>query len=247
MARSSETNHPSRPLLIRNMPPLDKVRTARLPEAYREAKLAISECAKVDECQQWADRAEALASYARQANDEELRRMADRIQARAIRRCGDLLREIEKSSGGRPPKTQDGTVPRLTRTQAARDVGLSERQRKTAIRVSNVPGEVFEAAVDSDDPPTVTALAERGKQTRPKPLVDLGDITPAQYYEASKLIGMLDSFRRESGSLDMERALSGIKEHEWAELAVSAAACMTWLKALMVTIEENKKCIQAAI
>lgn len=90
-----------------------------------------------------AGRAEALASYARRAGDEELKKMAMRIQARAIRRCGDLLREIEKSSGGRPPKTQDGTVPSLTRTQAAKDAGLSKDQAVTAIRVSNVPEEEF--------------------------------------------------------------------------------------------------------
>lgn len=34
---------------------------------------------------------------------------------------------------------QDGAVPKLTRTQAATAAGLSERQRKTAIRVANVP------------------------------------------------------------------------------------------------------------
>jgi hypothetical protein len=45
----------------------------------------------------------------------------------------------------------------------ATNVGLSEHQRKTALRVANVPGEEFERAVESDQPPTVTALAERGK------------------------------------------------------------------------------------
>jgi len=40
---------------------------------------------------------------------------------------------------------------------------MSERQRKTALRVANVPSEEFEQAVESDNLPTVTALAERGK------------------------------------------------------------------------------------
>jgi hypothetical protein len=34
----------------------------------------------------WADRMAALASYARQSEDEALRRFAVRIQARALRR-----------------------------------------------------------------------------------------------------------------------------------------------------------------
>jgi hypothetical protein len=51
--------------------------------------------ALVDECQDWADKVAALASYARQAEDEALRKMATRIRAQAILRCGELLREIE--------------------------------------------------------------------------------------------------------------------------------------------------------
>jgi hypothetical protein len=41
---------------------------------------------------------------------------------------------------------------------------MSERQRKTALRIANVPREEFEALVESDDPPTITELAERGTQ-----------------------------------------------------------------------------------
>jgi len=36
---------------------------------------------------------------------------------------------------------------------------MSDDQRKTALRVANVPAEEFEAAVESADPPTVTELA----------------------------------------------------------------------------------------
>jgi hypothetical protein len=54
----------------------------------------------------------------------------------AICRCGELLRQIEASKGGRPAETRDGTVPSLTRTSAARDAGMSDRQRVTAVRVA---------------------------------------------------------------------------------------------------------------
>ena len=64
---------------------------ARLPEVYEAAKVALAHCASLDECQSWANKAEALASYARQANDSTLRKQADRIQARAIRREGDCV------------------------------------------------------------------------------------------------------------------------------------------------------------
>ena len=45
-----------------------------------------------------------------------------------------------------------------TRTGAARDAGLSERQQKTAIRMANVPEAEFDDAVESDAPVTVTDL-----------------------------------------------------------------------------------------
>jgi len=83
--------------------------------------------------------AKALASYARQAKDDQLRKMADRIQSRATRRCGELLKQIPASAGGRPSENSGGQPPELTRTSAATDAGLSERRRKTALRVANIP------------------------------------------------------------------------------------------------------------
>jgi hypothetical protein len=149
--------------------PPETVRNARLPELYQNAKLTISECARIDECQDWANKMEALASYARQAADEELRKMADRIQARAIKRCGDLLREIEsRPMANLKQFRKEGNHPSVSRTQAARDAGLSEHQQKTAIRVSRIPDDEFQEAIESDNPPTITALAERGKQSRLK-------------------------------------------------------------------------------
>jgi hypothetical protein len=59
---------------------------ARLPASYEQAKIALASCAKIDECQDWANKAEALASYAKMADDDSLRVLADRIQARAVRR-----------------------------------------------------------------------------------------------------------------------------------------------------------------
>jgi hypothetical protein len=93
--------------------------------------------------------------------------MADRIQARAIRRCGELLRQIApKSDPGRPSKNGADADP-ISRTQAATDAGLSRGQKRTALRVANVADGPFETAVESDDPPTVTALAQQGRRTDP--------------------------------------------------------------------------------
>ena len=36
--------------------------TAPLPKAYESAKTALAECTRIDECREWANKAQALAS-----------------------------------------------------------------------------------------------------------------------------------------------------------------------------------------
>jgi hypothetical protein len=50
----------------------------------------------------------------------------------------------------------------LTRESAATEAGLSEHQRKTALRVVNVPKDERDELIESENPPTVTQLAELG-------------------------------------------------------------------------------------
>jgi hypothetical protein len=98
--------------------------------------------------------------YAKQAQDKTLRVMADRIQARAIRRCGELLKQIKPASKAnlKQGSRRAGAGP-PGRVATARAAGLSDRQRKTALRVANVPAAEFEKAVESPNPPTVRPCA----------------------------------------------------------------------------------------
>jgi hypothetical protein len=138
-----------------------------LPANYSAAKMALARCASIDECKDYADRAQALAVYAAQAKDKTLLNDARRIRARAIRREGELLKEIEPAKGG-DRKSTGGRPPFDSRKSVAQAAGLSENQQKTALRVANVPEEQFETQVESDSPPTVQALAEQGTTKRPK-------------------------------------------------------------------------------
>ncbi len=142
----------------------------RFPEAYVTAKNSLAECSKIDECKDWADKAEALASYAKQSSDDGLRKMATRIQARAIRRCGELLREFDAKGKRTDLELSGGAPTKLSQREAAEGAGLSKDQQVAAVRVANVNGEVFEAAVEGENPPSVTALAEQGTK---KQLIDL--------------------------------------------------------------------------
>jgi hypothetical protein len=165
---------------------------ARLPVTYEAAQKALAECSRVDECKDWSDKAAALASYARQAKDNTLHNLALRIQARAQRRMGELLKQVPRGDSDGANLLQNrraATVPPVTRTQVAAGAGLSERQRKTALRVANVPETAFTAAVESPEPPTVTELARMGtsrKASAPEPTVQ-----PADRATASRALGLL--------------------------------------------------------
>jgi hypothetical protein len=117
--------------------------SSALPEKYQQAKAALEQCVKVDECASWADKAKAVASYAAQSKDESLYKAAIRIRARAIRRCGELLAAIEPQQGGVRGAT--GRRSPIARSDVASAAGLSVRQRKTALRVAKVPRADFEA------------------------------------------------------------------------------------------------------
>ena len=63
-----------------NLPAGINLATARLPQTYEAARTALANCARIDECKQWADRAAAIAAYVRTADDMALQDMATRIQ-----------------------------------------------------------------------------------------------------------------------------------------------------------------------
>lgn len=204
---------------------------SRLPLNYEAAQRALAECSRLDECQEWAVKAEAMASYARQAKDETLRKYADRIQARAIRRCGELLREIPPANGANQ-NIGAGADPKVTRKSAATEAGLSVRQRKTALRVAAVPADVFEAQVNSDNPPSVTELALQGTATR--------EITDADQVRANEAQRMLSKFAEFCQANDASQIGHVFKPAEITALRVCVGIVDAWLDQLFVALPEIK-------
>ena len=87
-------------------------------------------------------------------------RQTIRIRDRAIRRMGELLKQIEPQQGARSDITSGSRPPEVTRAAVAQQAGISPHQAKQAIRVANVPAASFEQQVESPKPPTVTVLEE---------------------------------------------------------------------------------------
>lgn len=209
---------------------LPNISRAKLPAVYEQARTALETYTQIDECAKWANKAEAIASYAKQADDDSMRRMADRIQARAIRRCGELLREIAPSKGGRPTEKLVGAPTPVSRTQAAKHAGLSRNQKVQALRVANVPQADFESAVESERPPTIGALAERGTQR--KVLMDLQGRDPEAFKRATGAHGALRRLAEMAANLTPEQVVAGTLPHEHPRLREHAGRCAQWLLSL---------------
>jgi hypothetical protein len=140
------------------------------PVSYEEARQAIAKCESPFECRTMADQAAAMAVYARMRDDTDLLNRAVRLQAWAARRWGELDKELN------PDRRQENLKQNQTpyRKAHARPIGetvpltdgTTEYQRKISRRLAAIPEPEFTRQVESENPPTVTQLAEQGKVTR---------------------------------------------------------------------------------
>jgi hypothetical protein len=224
-----------------------RVERAPLPVVYEQARTALARCYEIDECKQWADKASAIASYARQVNDDSLLDLSKRIKGRAVRQMGLLLRAIEPAANQHDANARAGSGL-STRTKAADDAGLSERQRKNALRVASIPEDEFERQIDGDSPPTIEQLAKIGTQKQ-----ILEGVDPSDHAVGSKLIGLIRHVTRESGLFDIEQGVRGVKPSELRVLHDQVQAAIDVLVRVMVLVEQRRQiekeggvCIQAS-
>ena len=214
---------------------------ARLPAAYQAAKAALDRAVSIDECQHWANKAQALASYARQADDDTLQKQAIRIQSRAIRRCGELLKEFDGRGGDRT-KTDGADTSAPTRREAAATAGLSERQQVTAVRVANVPAEQFEQVVESETPPTVTKLADWGRKPQEKPewVKEIEEEEkPAAFNPGIHVMGAARRLAEQIAKYEPGFIAGGIPDYEQKKVRAYAFQIRRWLKSFQQALREE--------
>ena len=221
-----------------NLPVHLRTSDAPLPKSYEAAKAALANCTSLDECRDWADKAEALASYARQADDATLVQYAHRIQARAVRRCGELLKQFD--GRGRPAENVEGDHNILppSRKQVAERAGISPHQTAQAVRVANISPETFTAMVDSPAPPTVTKLADMGRTPRAEPtLPPPAPPRPAGFQQATALLGTVRRFAEFCAANDPELIAGGVLPHEAADTREQVATIDAWLDRFVINLK----------
>jgi len=183
---------------------LPSIRSAPLPKLYEQARTSLEKCARIDECEDWRNKADALASYAKQSQDRSLFEYARRIALRATKRAGVLLKQVESMQRTNlGPATTQGSG----RYAAGKDAGLSARKIKEAVRVANVPAGEFERLTESRDPPTVKAMAILGtKASEWKP--------PKNFAAATKILGAMRRLSEQIGDADATEIAAAVLPHE---------------------------------
>lgn len=123
--------------------------TAPLPINYQAAKAALAECACIDECKDWSDKAVAIASYAKQVRDKTMMHNAQRIVLRARERLGELLLEwtAENNSGSK------------SKHAIADQLGVDHALADQAIAIARVPKKVRDSEIEGAPPIAPTRLA----------------------------------------------------------------------------------------
>ena len=95
-----------------------------------------------------------------------------------------------------------------------------------------MPDDIFEGAVESDAPPTVTKLAEMGKRSWQ---------VPEGFQQATHLLGAVRRFAEFCGEHQPELIANGVMDTEVAEVRQRVATIDAWLDRLVVNLKDHAK------
>jgi len=188
--------------------------SAALPANYQAMKVALKQCDKIDEVKDIGDKHLALATYAKEAADEELLFYAQRIHLRAQARLGELYAELTKSGSfyGSP-----------------KDIGISASALTKAVQISKVPEGKRESLIDRTPPISRNALAWEGTIRRPDKYAYMReDAEDAYYHEACSVI---NNFISIIADRDPRAIVNGLKPDEVQRIkgALQKSQVIEWI------------------
>ena len=121
---------------------------------YEAARHALQVARDIDEVKDIRDKAQAMAAYAKQANDTSLVEWATEIKVRAERRAGEMLCEMEMRKGGHEMKAPSRDQAEMLPSHDARaippklsDLGITYSDSSRWQKLAAVPEAQFEEAV----------------------------------------------------------------------------------------------------
>ncbi len=117
---------------------------------YDAARYALQQAVEIDEVKDIRDKAEAMASYARQAKDTDMIRWVTEIKVRAERRAGQMLAEMPKATGKSGQFTGGHTmVPPVKDEKTLAELGITKNESSRWQKLAAIDAEKFEKAVSA--------------------------------------------------------------------------------------------------
>jgi hypothetical protein len=80
--------------------------------------------------------------------------------ARAERRAGELLKDLQKAVGGRPSQKTGNTSRPVS--PPLKDIGISKQQSSNWQRLASVPQEIFDDELKHSPRPTTSGIIKAG-------------------------------------------------------------------------------------
>lgn len=135
-----------------------------VPVEYESAVNALQACMTIDDSKYWADKADALAAWAKIYRDDEAGRKARQLKLLAFRRMGEIASELRRAKPLRKVG-KDGRNKFYGTTKGGRsaliDAGLKPDAAANALHIAKMDDANFRRAVDSPRPPGVSSLAHQ--------------------------------------------------------------------------------------
>ena len=131
---------------------------------YNRARRELALAKSTDEVKQIRDKAVAIETYARLANDPTLENNARSIRLRAERRCGQMLKQTVKK--GAPKKK----VKIIDHSSKLSDLGITKNQSSDWQKLADLPESEFETDV-AEGLDTSAILQKHKKKPKPKPQI----------------------------------------------------------------------------
>jgi hypothetical protein len=136
-----------------------QAQAAQVPVLYEQACRSLAECISIDEAVYWGNKADALAAWAKIYKSDEAAVEARRLKLHAYRRMGEIARELRPiNRGERKPGRRGFTGSSPGPSSILRESGLNKVQSTSALRLSRIPEETFNALVSQPRPPSPSTI-----------------------------------------------------------------------------------------
>ena len=190
----------------------EKISTANVPILYSAAIKALAECRHIDDAKYFADKADALAAWAKIYKSDQASIESKRLKLHAFRRMGTIASEIRPNARGGHGGSTPGTRSLLLES------GLSCQDAASVAAVTKLTKKKFRKAVDADVPRapsfyTSTFRGNDGKHIQSKSWIRL-------HHRGGDSVGKMLHFCRKNDPKEIARDLTPSESKKVREMAI---------------------------